>query len=480
MPTQTKKITLDTAAIFFGKFVGLLFGVIRLNYLATYLGVASFGTLNFATYFCSLFQVLFDLGISQLLIRELARDLSRSREFVGRILALKILVAFIAGVLVGITGLLSHFDRITNWAVLLTTIVFAVNGVALVFLSAFQAHRKMTLVSIANLLNDLLLSIAIILVIQSYPSVVTVLLLSILIACVNLAILFTVYVRNVGMPQFRADIDLWKSLLKESTPIAISSLGISTYTFIGPTILKYTRGDVEVGIYSAGYKLISILTLIPMAFSQVVYPIFSEFYVSAKEKLAKALSDSLRVVVIFVVPIAVGTVVLAPKIFKLLFTEGFNPGVIVLQLTILGNIFGYMDWVLYTFLLAINRQLFGMKISVSFGLASIVVGLIAVPRFGFISLPFIQMAVELCLFVTQWRYLENTGYKIFSIKYLLKPAATSVLMGAVLLMLGELNLFLIVPIGIAVYFAGMYTLKGFGEQELELIRGAVLKLSIGR
>jgi O-antigen/teichoic acid export membrane protein len=139
-----------------------------------------------------------------------------------------------------------------------------------------------------------------------------------------------------------------------------------------------------------------------------------------------------------------------------------------------------MDWVLYTFLLAINRQLFGMKISVSFGLASIVVGLIAVPRFGFISLPFIQMAVELCLFVTQWRYLENTGYKIFSIKYLLKPAATSVLMGAVLLMLGELNLFLIVPIGIAVYFAGMYTLKGFGEQELELIRGAVLKLSIGR
>jgi O-antigen/teichoic acid export membrane protein len=355
-----------------------------------------------------------------------------------------------------------------------------VNGVALVFLSAFQAHRKMTLVSVANLLNDLLLSIAIILVIQSYPSVVTVLLLSILIACVNLAILFTVYIRSVGMPQFNADVNLWKSLLKESTPIAISSLGISTYTFIGPTILKYTRGDVEVGIYSAGFKLISILTLIPMTFSQVVYPIFSEFYVSAKEKLAKALSDSLRVVVIIIVPIAVGTVVLAPKIFKLLFTEGFNPGVIVLQLTILGNIFGYMDWVLYTFLLAINGQLFGMKMSVSFGLASIVVGLIAVPRLGFISLPFIQIAVELCLFAIQWWYLDKTGYKIFSIKYLLKPAITSGLMGAVLLMLGELNLFLILPIGITVYFVGMYALKGFGEQELELIRGAVLKLSIGR
>jgi len=480
LPTQTKKITLDTAALFSGKFVGLLFGVIRLNYLATYLGVASFGTLNFATYFCSLFQVLFDLGISQLLIRELARDLSRSNEFVGRVLTLKIAIAFLAGMLVGITGFVSHFDRITNWAILLTTVVFAVNGVALVFLSAFQAHRRMTLVSLANLLNDLLLSIAIILVIQSSPNVVTVLLLSILIACVNLAILFTVYVRKVGMPELKADVNLWKSLLKESTPIAISSLGISTYTFIGPTILKYSRGDVEVGIYSAGYKLISILTLIPMTFSQVVYPIFSEFYTSAKEKLAKALSDSLRVVVIIIVPVAVGTVILAPKVFKLLYTEGFIPGVIVLQLTIVGNIFGYMDWVLYTFLLAVNRQIFGMKISVSFGLASIIVGLIAVPRLGFISLPFIQIAVELCLFVTQWWYLGKIGYRIFSITYLLKPAITSILMGAVLLILGKLNLFLILPIGIAVYFVGMYTLKGFGEQELELIRGVFLKLSIGR
>ena len=62
MPSQTKKITLDTASLFFGKILGMLIGMVRLNYQARYLGVANFGILNFALYFCSLFQILFDLG----------------------------------------------------------------------------------------------------------------------------------------------------------------------------------------------------------------------------------------------------------------------------------------------------------------------------------------------------------------------------------------------------------------------------------
>ena len=63
MASQTRKITLDTAALVFGRAVGFVLGLIRLNYLARLLGVANFGVLNFATYFTSLFASLFDLGL---------------------------------------------------------------------------------------------------------------------------------------------------------------------------------------------------------------------------------------------------------------------------------------------------------------------------------------------------------------------------------------------------------------------------------
>jgi O-antigen/teichoic acid export membrane protein len=470
LPTQTKKITLDTAAIFFGKFVGLLFGVIRLNYLATYLGVASFGILNFATYFCSLFQVLFDLGISQLLIRELARDLSQSREFVGRVLALKIIVAFLAGLLVGIVGLISHFDRITSWAILLTTVVFAVNGVSIVFLSAFQAHRKMTLVSIANLLNDLLLSIAIILVIQASPHVVTVLLLSILVACVNLAILFTVYVRTVGMPQIRADLNVWKSLLKESTPIAVSSLGISTYTFIGPTILKYARGDIEVGIYSAGYKLISILTLIPATFTQVVYPIFSDFYVSAKDKLSKSLQDSLRVMMQISVPLAVGTILLAPRIIEILYPASFAKASTVLQLVIAGNALGYLAWILYAFLLAVNRQKYCMWNSIVVAITAFAASLILIPRFGYVAAAAISLATDVVLFFSMLQYALRIGFVMDEIAKFPRVLLSAAGMGVLLYVLKDWYFVPVVILASSLYFGLLILFGVFGDQEREILR----------
>jgi len=72
MASQTKKIAFDTAALLSGKAIGLILGIVRLNYLTTYLGVEGFGILNFALYFSSLFQVLFDIGVAQTTIREIA------------------------------------------------------------------------------------------------------------------------------------------------------------------------------------------------------------------------------------------------------------------------------------------------------------------------------------------------------------------------------------------------------------------------
>ena len=475
MASQTKKITLDTAAIFFGKAAGLLLGIVRLNFLARYLGVAGFGILNFATYYCSLFQVIFDFGISQLLTRELARDLSRSRELVGKAVLLKVIIVFASSLVLGIIAFVSHFDRVTNWAVLLTTLAFAVNGISMVFLSAYQAHRKMVLVSVATMTNDLLVSAAVILLIAEYPFVITALVVTALVSLVNLAILFVVYVRLVGMPVLQVDTALWKELLKESAPLAVSSIGISAYSFAGPTVLKYTRGDVEVGIFSSAYKLVSILTLIPTALTQVIYPIFSDFFVNAKEKLEKALSDSLRVICLISIPLAVGTVLLAPKVFSLLYPPAFEPGILVLQITILGITLGYMNWILYSFLLAVNQQAFSMRLSVATGVIAFLGSLMLIPRFGFMALPFITIATELILFLPQLWWVKKKGYRSFHPPQFTKPLIAAVSMGLVLLVARNSNLFVLIPLGVASYGLVIYLTNGLGEQEMGVFRALLRK-----
>lgn len=478
MPTQTKKITIDTAAIFTGKVLGLLLGIIRLNYLATHLGVGSFGILNFATYFCSLFNVLFDFGLSQIVVRNISRNLSHTLQIVGRTLILKLGIVFVASLLIGVTSIVSNFDPTTSWAVLLTTIAFAINGISMVFLSALQAHRKMKLVSVLTVLGELISSITIIIIIQNYPYINTALIISIIVTVINLSILILVFRKSIGIPEYKFDIQSWKELLVESTPIAVSSLGISIYLFIGSTILKYSRGDIEVGIYSSAYKIVSILTLVPASFTQVVYPVFSNFMITAKEKLGKVLTDSIRMIANLSFPIGIGTSLLSFNIFKIIFPVEYIEGAFLLQLLMLGTTIGYLNWVMYTFLIAINRQKFSMILSVFTGLYAFVIGLSLIPAYGYISVVFITLSVEVILFVSQMIYLNVIGYKPILLLPLIKTIIATTVMGIVLLIFNSFNIFLLIPIGAGAFVLVLLTIKGVGSQEKEIIRSLLNRLKI--
>lgn len=477
MASQTRKITLDTAALFFGKAVGLLLGMVRLNYLATYLGVANFGILNFAAYFTALFQTLFDLGMVQFLTREISRNTSQGNELLGRAITLKLIIVLAASLLVGVVTFASGFDALTNWAIVLTTVTLSINGVSTMFLGALQAHRKMVTVSVANIANDAIISIAIIVMIPTFPSVITALALTAVVSFINLCIMAVVYYKLIGVPKYEVSATTWKMMLKESAPMAASALGISTYNFIGPTVLKYSRGETEVGLFSAGYKIISILTLIPTVFTQVVFPIFSDFFANAKQKLEKALTDSLRVVSIISIPLATGAVLLAPKIFSLLYTRQYFPGMIVLQVAIVGNILGYMDWVMTAFLLAINRQVFLMKTSLAVGIAVVIGSLIVVPRIGFTALPYLQVATDSILFIIQLTFLLRLGYRSFHPTQLTKPLLAAGAMGLLLHLMNDYNFFLLVGLGGLVYFLSLYLMKGLGEQEMAILNRIVSKVA---
>jgi O-antigen/teichoic acid export membrane protein len=469
MATQTKKITVDTIALFVGRVAGLLLSVARLNYLATYLGIANFGVLNFAVYFTSLFQFLFDLGLAQLLTRELAKNPDRGNALLGTALLLKMVVALIAGSFVAIAMLASQFDAATNWAVGFTTIALAINGMSTLFLSAFQAHRKMILVSAASIVNDLILSAAIIVLLPQFPLLTTVLVLTVVAACINLIFLTATCVRVIGRPEVHVDKQAWRLLLREGTPIAFGSLGISVYTFIGPTVLQYTRGKVEVGLYGAGYKFISILTLLPTVLTQVLFPIFSDFAERSRHKLHKALTDSLRVTFLVSLPLAVGTIMVAAKLIAFIYPPEYQATTIVLQLVIAGNALGYLGWILYTFFIATGRQKYCMWNSLAVGIAVLTANLILVPRYGYRVVAVIQMLTDVVLFTSMAVYLVRQGYPFQETRTAWKIVLASLTMGLVLYLLPDVPLIPSIGIGIVVYAIAILLLRGFGDQEREIM-----------
>ncbi len=468
MPTQTKKITLDAAALFAGKAVGLLLGIVRLNYLASYLGLERFGLFNFAAYFVLLFQSLFDLGIAQLLTREIARDIARSTMLLGKALILKAAIGIVSAAIVFGAVAASGFDAETNGALALTTLAQVVTSLSLTFLSAFQAHRKMAFVAATSVVNDLLLSGLVILILPFSASVGTVLLLTNLVAVANFTVLWSVYRRTVGAPQLGVDWPLWQHLLHEGFPMAVSAFGISIYMYIGPTILRYVRPKEEVGLFFAGYKFISILTLIPAAISQVVYPIFSEFTARAPQKLEKALQDALRMMFEISAPLAVGAILLAPKIMDLVFPSAYAAGGVVLQIIIAGNTVGFLAWILTSFLLAIGRQTYCMWVSLVLAGAASVANLLLVPVHGFVAVAYIIAATDILLFLSFGTYVMRRGYTPLAFHAPAKIILCSAAMGIVLWFARSLPLLLLVPLGVLCYGLLFLILRVPGDQEREV------------
>ncbi len=469
MATQTKKITLDAAALFTGKAVGLLLGVVRLNYLASYLGVEKFGLFNFAAYFVLLFQTLFDLGIAQLLTREIARETSRSTQLLGKALVLKAAIGALAAVVVTGAVAASGFDAATNEALALTTLAQIITSLSLTFLSAFQAHRKMAFVAATNVANDLLISGLVILVLPSSPSVGTVLILTNLVAAANFAALWWVYRRTVGTPQVGVDWQIWRHLLREGAPMAASALGISIYMYIGPTVLRYVRPKEEVGLFSAGYKLISILTLIPAAVSQVVYPVFSAFATQAPQKLRKSLQDALRIMLEISAPLAVGTILLAPKIMELIYPAEYAAGGTVLQVIIAGSTVGFLGWVLTSFLLAIGRQNTCMWSSLAVGGIASLANFLLVPSYGFLAVACITASTDILLFFVLGTFVLRQGYPPLELQASAKIILSAAAMGAVLWFTRTLSLLLLIPLGAVCYGLLLLLLRVPGDQEREVL-----------
>lgn len=129
-----------------------------------------------------------------------------------------------------------------------------------------------------------------------------------------------------------------------------------------------------------------------------------------------------------------------------------------------------MDWVMYTYLLAINRQVFLMAISLSVGACVAIAGLLVIPSLGFVTVPYLQAGTEFTLFLIQVYYLRTLEYRIFRPMQFAKPLMAAGVMGALVFFLQSLNLFAVIAVGAAVYLLVLYVLRGLGEQEMSVLR----------
>ncbi len=324
-----QRIAKNTGVLFAAQIVAYLLAFIYMIDIARYLGPDSFGIFSFATALVLIFGIFADLGLSTLITREVSRDKSLEKNYLGNFIPIKFILSIVTYSILVIFGNLMHYPTVTLNVIYLFGLFMIVNGFSQLFFGVFQAHEKMEYQSISLLINNSLIFIGVAYGISNGFNVEGFALVYFVTAVVGLIFCLAITLWKYSSPVLMFNLKFWKKSLKLAIPLSFAIV-FSTIAFrVDTVLLGILQGNIAVGWYSAGFRLIDFLLFIPVVYSGAIFPVLAKFHVSSTELLKILYEKSFKYLLIVSIPIVAGTMILGTSnnpvpISKFLFTVHYR------------------------------------------------------------------------------------------------------------------------------------------------------------
>lgn len=456
--------------------VSLGLGFFYMMYTARYLGAENFGVLNFGLAFTGMFAVFSDFGLSTLATREISRDKTLASKYLGNIVVMKIFMAIITFFVIAITiNLMKNYPNQTIKVVYFIGMSIVLNSFTGIFNSIFQAFGKMEYQSIANILLSLFMFGGTLIGIEQGSDVVWFAILSFVTSAIVLGYSFTVCIWKFVLPKLEIDLKFWKQMLKEALPFGLSSIFVLIYFYSDSVMLSVIKGNLEVGIYNAAYRLVYLLLIIPSLYFTAIFPIMSKLYTTSKDSLIIYYERSFKYMLLIIIPIAIGTTLLSDKIIILLYGEEYIQSAGILQILVWAVFFSYLSHTPTFVLNSINKQSLYTKVVFLCMLLNAILNLILIPRYSYIGAGIATVITEFTAFVLLYKCINNFFNNPFSVSTIVKPILCGALMGLYIHYFKNLDFILLIFSSALLYFISLALTSTISRQEYLLLK-MILKI----
>ncbi len=437
-------------------------------FLARYLGIEGYGKLMFALSFVTLFIIPLDLGLSSLIIKELAGEKEKTKKYLDNLVLIRFVLGIIVFLIIALAvQFLGKESDIKNLVYLLGIwTVFQTN--TQFFQAIFRAHEKMFFEAWTRIFHALILASLSLCFIWYQLDIIYFGWAYCIAAMATLFLAVFFIWKKFSSFSLKFDIVFLKKIFKKSWPFALSLLFVSIYYYIDSVMLGIMRNNNEVGLYNAAYKLIIFILIMGSVINRSTYPVISRLYKNSLNKLQEFLENYSRIMFIIGVPISFGGLVLASPIINLIYGEIFKESVLPFQILIFSTALIYVSTIYAHSLQIGNKQkthLLGMGLG---ALINIILNIILIPYYGLIAAAITTLATE--FFILIFMYVNFSKIiKLPVLKYVYKPLIASLCMFLLLYFLGQVNLFLLLILGSLCYIIILFLIKGISRQDLLVI-----------
>lgn len=450
-------------------------GFVLVVAVARYLSIEDYGEYSFIITFASSITALTYFGIQQVVIREIAKDLSNAPHYLGVAVKLRAVISLLVIAIFLIAMLFVDVTPAVMAAITIAMISEILLSFNMLLKAVFQAFERMVYEPVLTLVFYVILAgglAAVMLLKLGY------LWIFVSMAAANLIQLFmAAYVMSSRFvrPSFKTDRKIFIDFFKYT---AVVGLGIFLYQNllkINVLMLKWLSGTAEVALFQVPHNLIIQLQILPASLISAIYPVLSRSFHDGVSGASGIYVKTFGYLFMFSCLAAVCFTSYAEEIIILIFGKKFMGSVLPMKIMAWAFIPFSLDILLNSVLIAINKQ----KYSVIYGGAALAANFLAafavLPYYSYIGASVLAVMSYSMLFFCSLYFVSRNGLPSVIGGQTLKTVLATALTLGFMLTLKRFSVFLALPAGVAFYVAVIFVFGGFSAEDITFFKRALRK-----
>ena len=470
------RVVRNTLVVFSGQILGRLLDLWATLLIANAYGEAGYGRFSFAIAFVGYFAIVADLGFNMVFVKALVRQKGQNENLFGSMLLMKMIMLVLSiGMALSLISQ-SEYPPDTIQLVWIMTIALIISpkfpSIRLVYEQFFQAKLQMEIPALLKCLDGVLL-VGLIYGMIIFGQPMQSVMVAYVCSSIPGLILIMVVVGRMIRPVSRIDIPQMVVLLKQGVPVTILGIFATLIARIDVLFLSFWRSEIEIGYYSAAYRLTEALRVFPAAMMLSLYPLVVDV-TSKKKSLGQLITTGLKPLLIIMVPICMSTTVWAGDLVLFFYKPAFLPAGDALELLIWTELCVIFTMVFSQVLIALDQRRAVVLVSGSMLIVNLILNIILIPRWGYIGATIATVVTELVGLVGYSLYIRRyTGWHLADNIQPLLPAIGC--LGVWLWFAGSFPIGVGMAGAVIVYAAGLWFTRGMTREELTFLTRMLTK-----
>jgi PST family polysaccharide transporter len=396
------------------------FPVITVLVVSRIIGPDKFGVINFAgafvTYFTLLINFGFDLSATRVIAANRDSLEERNRVFNQVILAKLLLLGLSIVLFAASLFLIPQLRQEKTVAIFSFLLCFSW---VITPTWLYQGMQELARLAVFNLLAKVLSTVVIILVVRVKSDYIwQPLALSMAQLSVGVYAFFFA-IRRYQISLYWAPLKPVLKMLWTEKLLFFSTIVVNLYTTTNVVILGFLQSDTQVGYYTAGWRLITVVqALISLPLSQALFPFIGAAFAGSREKGLEVVRQLFPIVTLITFGAAFFMWVFGPMAILLFYGEKFAPAISVFRILVFVPIMiGWSNLLGIQTMINLKKDQMFFWITAGGAVLSLGLNVLLVTRLGYIGSAWSWLITELLITLMMFFMLYREGITVLKSKY---------------------------------------------------------------